>query len=118
MDSHTLVKRLQAGGLSEEAAEALADAVLQRPGDLATKQDLESLATQKDLNALREEMREEFASVRTEMANLRTDMAGAKTDMASMEARLAHTIRNAILTSVLVLTAVVGALVTVMKVVG
>jgi biotin operon repressor len=50
LDTYKLVKKLtREGGLSESAAETLAEALTHRPADLSTKQDLEPLATRKDL---------------------------------------------------------------------
>ena len=49
-DSHRFVKRLTAAGLSEEVAEILADEHTRRivPGDVATKADVETVATDLD----------------------------------------------------------------------
>jgi hypothetical protein len=145
MDSQTLVKRLQAGGLSEEAAEALAEAVLQRPSDIATKQDLIPLAAKEDLHELAskqsvEDLRrslpanvaakEDLSGLATKQdlqalatsqqlkdqwREIRIEFTALRAQMAQMEARLTHTIHSAVLTSTLALAAIFGAMVTIVK---
>ncbi len=43
LDTHKLVKKLTASGFSEDAAEALAEALLERRDDLVTKPDLDAM---------------------------------------------------------------------------
>lgn len=64
-DTHAAVKQLRAVGVSQTQAETLVNVITQATSGLATKADLEPLATKEFVNA-------QIAGVRTEIANLET----------------------------------------------
>ena len=107
-DSHRFVKRLTEAGLSEEAAEVLADehAGLRVSGGVATKTVLDAIraemATKSELVAVRAEMatKEELAAVRAEIVAVRAEMVtkgDLRQEIAASEARIEQRLRNEIL---------------------
>ena len=69
LDTHKLVKRLTDSGLSEQAAEVLAEALLYRSEDVATKQDLDSTRQElkADIAALRNELKADIQNVKVQI---------------------------------------------------
>lgn len=108
LDTHKLIKKLTTEGqLNEAAAEALAEALMQRPADIATKHDLEQL---------RVDLRADFAT-KQDLEQLRSEL---RADISGLETRLAHTIRTSIVTSIVgslvALTAIFGGFVAVLQI--
>ena len=88
IDTLKFVKRLTEGGLSREAAEAIAEGLNEADAsDLATRADLAEVRTilQADLAEVRTELKAEIAEVRTE---LRTEIAAVRTSIADLRADL------------------------------
>ncbi len=109
-DSHRFVKRLTAAGLSEEVAEILADEHTRRivPGDVATKADVETVATDLDRVATDlDRVATDLDRVATKLDRVATDLDTVKGEMATKadlrreiaasEARMEQRLQNAIL---------------------
>jgi hypothetical protein len=74
-DTLGYARRLRGAGLTDEQAEAHAEALATALGEvLVTKQDLRDLATKDDLHRLGLSTKEEFASVASEFAAVRQEM--------------------------------------------
>ena len=78
-------KRLEETGIERKQAEAIAIAIAEREGRLATKSDFDLLKTDIDslrseMKALRSEVKAEINSLRSELNSLRSEL---KSDMAS-----------------------------------
>jgi citrate synthase len=97
LDTHKLVKRLTDSGLSEQAAEVLAEALLYRSEDVATRQDLDSTRQElkADIAALRTELKGDMDALRAELKGdmdaLRTELKG---DIAALRNELKADIQN------------------------
>ena len=101
-DSHRFVKRLTTAGLSEEVAEILADehTRLIVPGDVATKADVEAVAT--NLDTVKAEMatKADVEAVVTNLHTVKAEMAtkaDLRREIAASEARMEQRLQNAIL---------------------
>ena len=102
-DSHRFVKRLTAAGLSEEVAEILADEHTRRivPGDVATKADVEAVAT--DLARVATDLDRvatDLDKVTTVLDTVKREMAtkaDLRREIAASEARMEQRLQNAIL---------------------
>ncbi len=55
--------------------------------NFATKDDLKNFATKDDLKALRQEMRDEFASIKDEFSSVRNDLSEIKQRLTALEKR-------------------------------
>ncbi len=81
-DTLAYMKRLKAGGIDRDQAEAHAEAINDylRP-DLATKDDIAALRSElkTDIFALRSELKTDIAAVRSDLATLRQEMAQRET---------------------------------------
>ena len=91
-DTLTVSKDLQQAGIQESHAEAIALAVKQGQGDLATKQDIALLKTdidhlKADIDHLRTELKSDIDHLRTELKSdidhLKTDIGQLRTEMKS-----------------------------------
>ena len=79
-DTLKVSKDLQQAGIQESHAEAIALAVKQGQGDLATKQDIDHLRTElkSDIDHLRSEFKTDIGHLRTE---LKTDIGHLRTEL-------------------------------------
>jgi hypothetical protein len=123
LDTHAVVKELQAAGFSEAQAEAVTRAV-RRAQDL----DVSNLATKAELEALRSEMKTGFQALRSEIESSRTGLkgeidllraatkadidglrAGTRTEMAELKSDLLKWMMGAMgLQTIAILGAIVG----------
>ena len=83
-DTLTVSKDLQQAGIQAKHAEAIALAVKQGQGDLATKQDIAQLRseTKSDIDHLRTELKTDIDHLKSDIDHLRTEL---KSDVAWMK---------------------------------
>lgn len=87
-DTHKFVKRLTAAGMPEAQAEVLADEQAKLIDErLATKADLERLATKDDLAAFKVATKADLEKLATknELGEVKSDIAEVKSDIAEVE---------------------------------
>ena len=86
-DTLKVSKDLQQAGLEKSHAEAIALAVKQGQGDLATKQDIDHLRTElkSDIDHLRTELKTDIDHLKSDIDHLRTEL---KTDIGHLRTEL------------------------------
>ena len=112
-DTLTVSKELQDAGIEAKHAEAIAWAVKQGQGDLATKQDLNLLKTElkSDIEQLRTELKSDNKHLKSDIDHLRTelksDIEQLKTEMEANFDKLKSDI-NWIKWSMAIMIAIIG----------